>query len=351
MSDSVPRPVLTTEQTTLLRMVYGALTSQVIYVAVRVGVADLLTEGPRTSSEVAAAAGANENTLRRLLRGLVSLGLCAEVEADRFGLTEMGQYLRSDRADSLHSRILFNTEVLLPVWGELLNAVRSGESGALRVFKMPLYEYFAKHSDIGGLFDRTMASLARYRVGPAVAAYDFSRFRRIVDVGGGNGELMLAILRNYSEPQGIVFDLPLVAERARDRIRAAGLKERCTVVSGDAADGVPSGADCYLLSNFLVSMNDALATTILRHCRQAMSPGGVVALIEWVMPTGGEAVDPYGFWDTASMDLSMLAIDGGAGWRVRTAREFRALLEAGGFTLNRIIPTGSSVNVIEALPA
>src|SRR5262245_30704277 len=140
---ALSREVLTPDQTALLRMVYGAQTSQVIYVAAKLGIADMLHNGSRTSSDVGAAAGVDENTLRRLLRGLVSLGLCAEVEADRFALTEMGQYLRSDRPDSLHWRVLFNGEVLFPLWGDLLNIIRTGEPGELRLFKMPLYEYFA----------------------------------------------------------------------------------------------------------------------------------------------------------------------------------------------------------------
>jgi hypothetical protein len=215
---------------------------------------------------------------------------------------------------------------------------------------MPFYDYLATHPDLGRLFDRTMASAAAYRLEPAVAAYDFSRFRAIVDVGGGNGALLLAILRRYPEPQGLVFDLPPVAERARQHIQAVGLSARCTAVGGDAAHGVPAGADCYLLSNFLISMSDDVATTILRHCRQAISPAGVLLLVEWVMPTGGEAIDPYRFWDTASIDLIMLAIDASAGWRVRTAQEFKVLLGEGGFTLRRVVPTASSVSLIEALP-
>ena len=352
MSDSdIPRKVLTPDQLTLLQMAYGAQTAQIIYVATRLGVADILRDAQRTSSELASAVGVDENTLRRLLRGLVSLGLCAEVEVNHFALTKIGKYLQSDRPDSLQSRVLFNGEVLFRLWGALLDTVRSGNSGAMRVFNMPLYEYFQVRPEVGELFDQTMASAARYRLEPAVAAYDFSRFRTVVDVGGGNGALMLAILRSCPEPQGVVFDLPSVVERARQNIQKAGFSARCTVVAGNAVESLPEGADCYILSNFLVSMNDALATTILRNCRRVMATGGAVTLIEWVMPTSGEAVDPYTFWDTASMDLSMLAIDGSAGWRVRTAHEFRTLLADGGLALSRIIPTGSSVNVIEAFPA
>jgi precorrin-6B methylase 2 len=346
-----PQGALSSHQADVLRMVYGAQTAQVIYVAAKLGVADLLTDGPRASTELAPGAGVDESILRRVLRGLVSLGLCIETEGDRFALTEMGQYLRSDSPDSLRPRAVFNGEVLFPIWGELLNTVRTGESGALRVFNMPLYEYFAQHPEVGGLFDRTMASAARYRLGPAIAAYDFSRFRTIVDVGGGNGALLIAILRRFTGPQGIAFDLPAVTERARQNIEAAGLTGRCNVVGGNAVEMVPEGGDCYILSAFLIDMSDARAISILQNCRRAITAGGVLLLIEWVMPSSGEARDSYKFWDTASIDLIMLATGGTAGGRVRTAAEFRALLEAGGFALNRIVATGSSVSVIEARPA
>jgi|SRR5439155_23494693 len=183
------------------------------------------------------------------------------------------------------------------------------------------------------------------------ASYDFSRFRRVVDIGGGNGALMLAILERWPQLQGVVFDLPSVADRARRNVLKAGLglSARCAVQDGDAVESVPEGADCYVMSNFLVSMSDALATAILRNCRRAMAVQGTIVIIEWVMPAGEEGVDSFTFWDTASMDLNMLAIDGSGGWRVRTADEFRTLLEEEGFTLSRIIPTGSSVSVLEAL--
>ncbi len=348
---SVPHESLTAEQVTLLRMVYGAQTAQVIYVAAKLGIADILTSGPRSSSEIAAAVSVDESTLRRVLRGLVGLGLCAEIEVSRFALTETGKLLRSDQPDSLHARVLFNSEVLWPVWGQLLDTVRSGDSGAVRAFDMPLYDYLRLRPEIGELFDQTMANAAHYRVEPALAAYDFSYFRRVVDIGGGNGSLMLAILRRWPQLQGVVFDLPSVADRARQNVQKAGFGARCAVTDGNAVEDVPDGADCYVMSNFLVSMTDALATAILRNCRRWIPRKGAIVIIEWVMPTNEEAVDPFTFWDTASMDLNMLAIYGSGGWRVRTADEFRTLLEGGGFTLSRIIPTGSSVSVLEALPS
>jgi O-methyltransferase/methyltransferase family protein len=334
----------------LLRLAFGAQAAQAVYVAAKLGLADLLKDGPRATADLAAATDANAAALRRLLRSLVSLGVCTESAGDRFALAAMGEYLRTDRPDSVQPRVILNTEVLQPLWGELLHTVRTGEAGAARVLGMPLWEYLGAHPETGALFDRTMASYARYRVGPAVAAYDFDQFGTIVDVGGGNGALLIEILRTYPRPRGIVFDLPAVAERAEQHIAGADLAERCVAVGGSALETVPGGGDAYILCNFLINMNDEEAGAILRHCREAMAAGGRVLLVEPVMPAGGEPTDPYRSWDTTAIDLTMLSINGAGGWRVRTAEEFRTLLEASGLTLTAIIPTSSSVSLIEAHP-
>jgi SAM-dependent methyltransferase len=263
----------------------------------------------------------------------------------------MGQYLRSDHPQSLQARVLFNSEVLWPIWGALLDTVRSGKSGAVQAFGMPFYDYLKLRPEVGKLFDRTMADAVRYRVEPALASYDFSRFRKVVDIGGGNGTLVLAILRRWPHLEGVVFDLPPVAERARHVIDEPASSRRLAVQAGNALERVPEGADCYVMSNFLVSLDDAAAATVLRNCRQAMAVDGTVVIIEWVMPTLEEDPSPFTCWDTAAMDLNMLAIHGRAGWRVRTSDEFRFLLEEGGFMLNKIVPTKSSVSVLECVAA
>jgi hypothetical protein len=334
----------------LLHLAFGAQAAQVIYVAAKLGLADLLKDGSRATADLAAAADADAAVLRRLLRNLVSLGVCTEITGDRFALTAMGEYLRADRPDSVHPRAILNTEVLQPLWGELLHTVRTGASGASRVLEMPFWEYLGAHPEAGALFDRTMASYARHRVGSAVAAYDFDQFHTIVDVGGGNGALLIEILRTYPRPTGIVFDLPGVATRAGQHIAEAGLANRCVAAPGSALERVPSGGDAYILCNFLINMNDEQATRILRHCRAAMVPQGRVVLVEPVMSAGGEPTDPDKFWDTTTIDVTMLSIDGAGGWRVRTAAEFGALLDASGFTVSAIIPTASSVSLIEARP-
>jgi O-methyltransferase len=352
MSKTVPSPdVLSPSHVALLQMVYGAQTSQVIYVAAKIGIADSLKDGPRNVADMAAISSVDRSTLRRVLRFLVSRGICTESPRDQFALTELGQLLRSDHADSVRHRAIFNAEVLLPLWTELLHTVMSGDSGARRLFGMSLYEHLAKHPEIGALFDRTMAAGARYRHGPAIAAYDFSSFGTIVDVGGGNGKLLISLLQTYPEPRGIVFDLPLAAERARQNIEAAGLADRCIAIGGNAFEGVPEGGNAYMVSNFLIDVDDEGACTILKHCRKVMADDAKLLLVEWVIPTADETSDSYKFWDTASMDLIMLSIGGSRGGRVRTAEEFRALLESAGFVLKRLISTSAAIRVIEATPA
>lgn len=349
MDEPKSRGAVTGPQATLLRLAYGAQAAQVIYIAAKLDLADLLKDGARSSADLAAAASVDATILRRVLRCLASLGVLVETASDRFSLTEMGQYLRSDRPDSVQSRAIWNTEVMQPLWDSLLHTLRTGESGAAHVLGMPLYHYLAAHPDIGALFDRTMASYARYRLGPVVAAYDFSRFGTIVDVGGGNGALLLEILRTYPQPRGTVFDLPAVAERARQNITAAGFSDRCTAVGGSALETVPAGGDAYILSNFLIGTSDVEAIQILGHCRRGMSSVGRVLLIEWVVPAGAEmAAGSFKAWDTTSIDLTILST--GAG-RVRTAEEFQAVLQAAGLTMMEIVPTASSVRVIEARSA
>ena len=347
-SPDAPPPVA------LIQLLFGAQTTQLTYVMAKLKLADLLRDGPRSSAELATATHADGDALRRVLRGLTSVGLCTEVEADRFELTPTGAYLRTDVPSSLHARALLNGEVFFPLWADLLQTVQTGQGAAERVLGAPFYRHLAEHPDVRALFDQTMASAALTRLRPAAASYDFSRFHTIVDVGGGTGALLVAILRMYPQPRGVVFDFPAVTERAAEHLRVAGLAHRCTVVGGDAMESVPAGGDCYVLSNLVVGMDDGRAARVLTNCRAAMAGSGTLLLIEWVMPVGGvargAATDDDTFWDTTNQDLIILTHGGAQAGRVRTEAEFQGLLEAAGFRLTAIVPTASSVKVLEAVP-
>lgn len=290
--------------------------------------------------------------LRRVLRGLVNLGVCDEIDGGQFGLTSLGEYLRADHADSVQSRVILNAEVHSALWADMLATVKTGESASQRVFGMPFYDHLAQNPAVGSLFDRAMTSAGwvRYRFHPAVEAYEFGQFRTIVDVGGGNGTLMVELLKTYPQPSGTVFDVPRLAEAARQTIEEARLTARCQFLGGNAFEAVPAGGDAYLLSNFVISWGDDEALVPLRNCRKAIAPGGKLLLVEWVVPTGDDPKEGLRFWDTVTMDLIMLAAFGSRSGYVRTRAEFQALLGAAGFTITAVVPTRASVAVIEAVP-
>ena len=336
----------------LLYAAFGAQTFQILYIAAKLGLADLVGEGYRTATELSRVVGADAAALRRVLIGLVALGVCQESDDGHFELTPLGEYLRADHPDSVQSRVILNGEVHYALWADILPTIKTGESASQRAFGMPFYDHLARHQEVGSVFDRAMTSAGwiRYRFGPTVEAYDFGQFGRIVDVGGGNGTLMVELLKTYSEPNGIVFDVPRLSEAARQKIDAARLTTRCEFVGGNAFEAVPAGADAYVLSNFLISWGDDEALVPLRNCRKAIAPRGKLLLAEWVMPTGGEPREGFRFWDTVMMDLIMLAAFGSGGGYVRTRAEFQALLDATGFRLTDVIPTAASICVIEAVP-
>ena len=190
----------------------------------------------------------------------------------------------------------------------------------------------------------------RHRLRPAVEAYDFGKFGSIVDIGGGNGTLMVETLKAHPKPTGTVFDVPRLAAAAQATLAAAGLACRCDFVAGDAFEAVPPGRDAYILSNFVNCWSDNDALVVLRNCRSAISSDGKLLLLEWVLASGDEDRDGYRFWDTVTMDLVMLAAFGSRGGRLRTRSEFESLLQAAGFKVTTLIPTRASIFVIEAEP-
>jgi len=335
----------------LLKAGFGAQDAQLLCVAAKLGLADQLGEGPRTGADLAHTLGVDAWALQRVLRGLVRLGVCND-DGHRFGLTPLGEHLRSDHPDSVQARVILNAEVHQALWADLLATVRTGRSASDRVFGMPFYQYLSQNPAAGALFDRAMTSAGwiRYRFHPAIEAYDFGRFGTIVDVGGGNAALMIELLKRYPQPTGTVFDVPRLAEVAKKNIEAAGLTGRCHFLGGNAFEAVPAGGDAYILSNFLINWGDEEAVVPLRNCRKAIGPGGKLFLVEWMLPMAGEPREEFRFWDTVTMDLIMLAAFGSRSGYVRTRLEFQALLKAAGFDLQTVIPTHATVCVIEATP-
>lgn len=323
------------------RMLAGYWTTQALHVVAKLGVVEHLRDGPRSAEELAGLVGAHPGALYRLLRALASVGVFAEDDR-RFALTPLSDCLRGDRPDSQRAMALAAGEMFYAAWGELLYSVRTGKSAFTKLHGRPIFDYLADHPDQGRLFDETMVAVHGAETAAMLAAYDFSDVRVLADVGGGNGSVLTAVLRRYANLQGILFDLPNVADRARAAVEAAGLAGRCRVVGGSFFDGVPEGADAYLLRHIIHDWDDEQAAPILANVRRALGPGGRLLVAEFVIPPG--AAQPYAKF----LDLAMLVLPGG---RERTEDEYRALYRAAGFRLTRVVPTAAEVSVIEGVKA
>ncbi|KAF0845861.1 methyltransferase [Nocardia caishijiensis] len=326
----------------LLEMQFAGFLSQAVSTAADLGIADQLADGPRTSAQLADALEVDEDGLRRLLRLLVSYGVFAQRRDGRYALTRIGTTLRGDAAVTMRevSRF-FGSPYHRNHWTHLGDAVRTGEAVGTALEGASFFEYAARDREVGDLFDRAMTSVGTLSIDPLLAAYDFGRFATIVDVGGGHGSLLLEILRRHPTTNGVLFDLPGVVEDLSTELASAGLEWRCTVEAGSFFEAVPSGADAYLLKNVLHDWSDEHAEHILRTIRAAMSPTATLLVIELVLP---EHHRPH---PGKFVDLEMLVnTDGG---HERTEAQYRALLERGGFTLTRTVPTVAPVSVLEAV--
>jgi O-methyltransferase domain/Dimerisation domain len=314
----------------------GVIAAQAIYVAAKLRIPDLLASGPKTIAELAADCGAHAPALERLLRALATLEMFAPTPDGRFRNTPLTEMLCSD-----HPQRLRDGALLLPapfLWrplGDLYESVRTGEPAFTRVFGQNFFEYLAAHPADAAVFNAAMTQGIAWTSHALLAAYDFSRFGRLVDVGGGEGALLRDILAATPGLHGVLFDLPAVVTRARG-ILTGEIGARCEIVAGDFFDCVPEGASAYLLKGVIHDWPDRDAARILRNARRAIRVDGTLLLIENV----DSDARPAGLGD-----LLMLAIGG----RDRTEADFRSILAATGFALTRIIPTEVS-SVLECHP-
>jgi len=333
-------------QAVLYRMAVGHYVSRALALVATLGIADLLAGGPRDADELAAATGTHAGALRRVLRLLVSTDVFTEDESGRFGLTPLGGAQRADTSDNGRAMVLLFAGVSIQdSWRELEYCVRTGEPAFRKRGVDDPFDEIAADPEAAANFDAAMASGTRMTAMAVAATYDFSGVRTIVDVGGGNGTLLLGILAPHSHLEGVVFDRPPVADRASEQIAAAGLADRCRAVGGDFFDQVPTGGDRYLLKHVIHDWDDERALAILASCRRAMSPDAKLLLVEGVYP---ERVDTsLESKGAAANDVNMLVCTGG---RQRSEAEFRSLYERAGFTLDRIIPA-AMVSILEGSPA
>jgi len=325
----------------LSNMIVGYWQSQAIYAAAKLGIADLLAPGPQTIDALTAASNASPEPLYRLLRALASIGIFAEGPSKTFSLTPLADPLRADAPGSQKAFCLMNGGQQFTSWSEIVYSIQTGKSAYERVNGQPLFEFLATDAEQAQIFDDAMTGIHGRESNLMVDAYDFSGINILVDVGGGNGSSLIGILQHYPEMRGVLFDLPHVVERARPRIEAAGLADRCDLVGGSFFERAPSGADAYMMRHIIHDWDDQRATAILKTCHAAMSEKARLLVVESVIPPGN---DPF---LGKFLDLVMLVIPGG---KERTAEEYRTLLAGAGFDLQRIVPSKHEISLVEARP-
>ena len=323
----------------LMQMLFGGLMQQSISVAAKLGIADLLSDQPRTAAELAASTGTHEPSLYRVLRMLASAGIFMETADRRFELTPLASLLRSDAPNSMRDVAIMQGED----WNcrntiELLHCVRTGATGQEKAHGMNLFEYLARHREDEDVFSRAMTNLSLSVVPAIVEAYDFSGVSKLVDVAGGHGLLLAGILKANPQVRGVLFDQPSVVEGAGALLEKEGVRGRVELVPGDFFESVPQGADAYIMKHIIHDWDDEGSVKILQNIREAMKGDGKVLIVEMVVPEGNEPSP------AKVMDVQMLIATGG---KERTESEYRGLLESSGLRLNRVVPTRSSFSVIE----
>jgi SAM-dependent methyltransferase len=326
----------------MMQLITGYWLSQAVGVAARLGVADELVAGPRSSDDLARAVGAQPQALYRLLRLLASIGVFRQEAPGRFALAPLGETLRSDAPDSVRNFAITETAFgHWQPWGRLLDSVRTGRPMAQETLGGELFDWYGQHPDEAAFFTAAMGNLSALAAGELVRVYDVSAARTVVDVGGAHGMLLGAILQANPAARGILFDLPHVIATAASSIEAQGLGGRCELVSGDFFEVVPEGADLHVLKQIVHDWDDERAARLLTSCHRALRPDGKLLLVEMVVPEDNRP-------DLAqAMDLNMLVVLGG---RERTGEEYRKLLASVGFRMEHVLATHSPFSVIEATP-
>jgi predicted O-methyltransferase YrrM len=326
-----------------MRMLHAPLITQALAVAAELGIADLVADGPRTVDSMATATGADAGALYRVLRALAAAGVFSEVAPRTFGATPLAETLRDGAEGSLRNWArLWGIPERQAAIGALMHSVRTGEPSFSQVHGVSWWSHLAARPDQAAVFAAAMGDLSRQLHAAAVHAYDLSGARLLVDVGGGRGHLVAALLRRYPRLNAVVFDQPDVVRHAADVLADAAVADRARVVGGDFFTTVPAGGDVYLMSMILHDWDDAQSVSILRNVRQAMGERDELLVIDAIVPEGDA---PH---DGKLRDLIMLALHPG---RERTEAEFAALFAAAGLRLRETREVAASTGLLVAVPA
>ncbi|UQA58802.1 methyltransferase [Polyangium aurulentum] len=332
---AVPPPVM------IMNHIHGMMLTFAMRAAAELEIADLVAGGPRSVEELARVTGTQERALYRILRALAGAGIFAELPERRFGPTPTSHFLRKDVPGSLRDWVrLAGADWNVAALCSVLDCARTGKDGYELSKGMRMFDWFEQHAEARQIFDGSMTDVSSLTVPAIVATYDFSRIERIVDVAGGHGALLAAILEANPGLSGTLFDVPSVIRgaRASGPLTSPGLAGRVAFVEGDFFQAIPPGHDAYIMKWIVHDWNDEEARRLFRVCRQAMDKGKRLLVAETIVEEGN--------LDAKVMDLAMMSATGGI---ERTEAEFRALFEATGFTLARVVRNGSPMSVLEAV--
>ena len=335
MTQELPANVL------LGQMIFGKWISMSLSVVAKLRIADHLAAGARSIEDLARATGTHQPSLYRLMRALASVGVFRSDDQGHFELTEIGYYLRSGVMGSMRGVADYcGAPWSWRAWEEMLFSIETGSTAFDKVFGEPVFDYLAKHADESAVFNEGMTGFFGAEAAAIIQAYDFSRFKSIIDIGGGHGHLLASILRKHAGLKGCVFDAPHVVAGATESFHELGVADRASHVGGDFFHEVPSGYDAYLLKHIIHDWNDANCQRILQAIRTACTAGTTLLIFEMVIPPGD---DPH---PGKLLDLEMLVVASG---QERTESEYAQLLATRGFRLERIVALPSPLSVVEAV--
>lgn len=335
------------EERTLAKMrglMLGFSITRAIAVAAELGIADRLTDGPRTPADLARECEVLEHPLYRMLRALAGEGIFAEDKDGRFALTPMAELLRSDHPRSLRAWVIYLADLPYRSLLDMLHSLKTGESAFRKAFGASVFDYLSAHPEYGAKLFRAMSSISAARIAGLLESYDFSETTKLVDLGGAHGAMAAAIAKRYPNVRCTCFDLPNAEQGALTTFRESGVADRCDFVGGDFFEDVPAGADAYLLSTVLHDWGSQRCLQILRNCRRRIPDKGRLLLVDFVLSDEKNVPDTYRNF------LDLLTLTQTEGGMERTESEFRTLLATAGFNLSRVIPTKAPQWVIEALP-
>ncbi|MFX1281271.1 MAG: methyltransferase [Promethearchaeota archaeon] len=302
-------------------------------------IADLLANGSKSVDELSIATKTHAPSLYRVLRVLDRMGIFFEESPEIFSLTEASEFLKTDSPFSVKDWAILNgSEWHSRSWMNLLYSVKTGRPSFWEIYGMKGFEYFQKNQEDYEVLSKAMTFFSKGQARRIVNSYNFSNFRTIVDIGGGNGYLLAAILKNNPSLRGILFELPEVVDGAREILEKENLLDRCSIMAGDFFQSVPKGADAYIMKYIMHDWSDENARKILQNCRENIAPDGKLLVVDKVISLKN------GLNDEIMGDIEMMILGEG---RERTEGEFRELFYSAGFKLTKIIPTDLPLFIIE----